>query len=60
VKLEEAIEINEENRDFFRIDGWEKQAKAVQLGIEALKFFKDLENRGALPADVRLPGETKE
>jgi len=34
--------------------------KATKLGIEALKFFKDLEDRGALPPDARLPGETKD
>lgn len=34
-------------------------SEAVQLGLEALKFFKDLRDRGALPADVRLPGETE-
>ncbi len=33
---------------------------AVKLGIEALKFFKDLEDRGALPSDARLPGEDPE
>jgi len=32
--------------------------EAIKLGIEALKFFKDLEDRGALPPDARLPGET--
>jgi len=34
------------------------KANACKLGIEALKFFKDLEDRGALPPDARLPGET--
>ena len=31
---------------------------ALRLGIEALKFFKDLQDRGALPPGTRLPGET--
>lgn len=56
----EAIE-HQENRvasPFVRAN--EKSRAAMQMGIEAMKFFKDLRDRGALPADVRLPGETKE
>lgn len=38
----------------------DEDIEAIKLGIEALKFFKDLEDRGALPSDARLPGETIE
>jgi len=34
------------------------EIEATKLGIEALKFFKDLRDRGALPPGTRLPGET--
>ena len=30
---------------------------AIKLGTEALKFFKGLEDTGALPSNARLPGE---
>lgn len=56
--LEEAIKFNKETKRDLRVKDSFLSAKALQLGIEALEFFKDLRDRGALPPGARLPGET--
>ena len=60
MKISKAIEIltihNDHNPDYTDLD----RRDAHKLGIEALKFFKDLEDRGALPSNARLPGEEPE
>lgn len=56
---EEAIRLN---GDLLRTGNYDvdpKFTKALRLGIESLKFFKDLKDRGALPSDVKLSGETE-
>lgn len=57
---EEAIKLNQELLRTGHYDVDPKFTKAIKLGIEALKFFKDLRDRGALPPGTRLPGETEE
>ena len=58
--IDEAIEILEYNLAELTKGVDPDSERAFRLGISALKFFKDLEDRGALPPDARLPGETKE
>jgi hypothetical protein len=55
-----AIKSLEKHKELILVAFNPELNKAVKLGIEALRFFQDLRNRGALPPGTRLPGETKE
>jgi len=58
--IDEAIEVLEDIVDTAHYSDYPDDHGAIRLGIEALKFCKDLEDRGALPSNARLPGETKD
>lgn len=59
MKIEKAIEILQKRVTSPFVKAHSESVEATQLGIEALVFFKGLEDTGALPNDARLPGETK-
>lgn len=59
MKLTKAIEVMEDNRDFFKMDGFDECAEACQLGIEALKRVKNIRDNPRSPYYALLPGETK-
>ena len=59
MKIDKAISTLTELSDPELYNQGPNDQEAIQLGIEALKFFKGLEDTGALPNDARLPGETK-
>ncbi|GAI38336.1 unnamed protein product [marine sediment metagenome] len=40
MKLEKAIEINKENKQYFEDEGFTECAEAAQLGIKAMEFGK--------------------
>ena len=58
--IEEAIRVNEENEAFFTKKYMITCAKAVRLGIEALRFFKEHRKWYIDSLTTPLPGETEE
>jgi len=60
ITIDEAIEANEDTVELLTEKGLIRKAKAVQLGIEALKFKKTWLKGRFYPSDYLLPGETKE
>ena len=56
--IDEAIKVNEDNRDFFKSDGFIECADAVQLGIEALKALLDCRKGECSFHDNPILGET--
>lgn len=60
MKLEKAIEILTKWKEPESVDAEEELAKAVKLGIEALKRLQMLRGYSMTQVDTRLPGETKE
>ncbi|MCK5235891.1 MAG: hypothetical protein KAR06_02805 [Deltaproteobacteria bacterium] len=60
MKIGKAIEILDLAKDYAFEGDSVDLLDATKLGIEALKFFKGLQDTGALPNKARLPGETRE
>lgn len=60
MQIEKAIEVNEDNRVFFKMDGFIECAEAVQLGIEALKGFQCGREGLRTEFQTLLPGETED
>jgi hypothetical protein len=58
--LDKAIDVMEDNRDFFKMDGFDECAEACQLGIEALKYVKGERKSFHVKSLTWLQGETGE
>ena len=60
MKLEEAIELQDELLSLLPEVGFNKYIASTQLGIEALKRYQNLRSRHRIPYWERLPGETED
>lgn len=58
--IDEAKEELDQLKQYCETRVWPHSVKALELGIEALKFYKLLKDNGAMPSNRFLPGETEE
>lgn len=58
MKLDEAIDLIQEDIDDEDVEWDSPLGEAYKLSFEALKFWKTLRDNGALPSGTILPGET--
>lgn len=60
MRIEKAIETNTELVGWLKRVNWLKREKALQLGIEAMKFRLRWEQQEGEDDFLLLPGETKD
>lgn len=58
--IDEAVKSSQEATVYLGIHHQDRLAKAVQLGIEALKRLRNHRTVDFCSADILLPGETKD